>query len=273
MKNESRKSPYAENENAEHLLHIYTSKVDKYAIQRAYLISLKEPDRVIIFSSDDPVTIRREFSSVESELIILKPEELHRLEEETDQGSQTRLIVDAGSFPNQTENEIVSRERYIEKVAREHPLTCLCTFKASDLSSELLKQLTTFHSRYQLTTNDITLISGNFIDESTISFDSAKKMVKDNLKAIILVLLNRRAMCGSEIIGTIHMEFNVLLSPGTVYPLLHSLHKQDLLTWVKEGKEKKYIPVEDSEMEIKHLIGEHIKARRWLNTYLQKEIV
>lgn len=257
---------------SEHVLHLYTSKVDKCMIHRAFLASMKTGERGIIFSSEDPETIRRELSYVDSELMILKPEEIGRLEEEVKEGPRAMLIIDAGSFPNQKEKDIERRESDIDEIAHRHSLNCLCTYNVSDLSIGMVKQLTTLHNKLQLTTSDITLISGDFLDRSMLSNDSIKKLVKDNLEAIFLALLQRKAMCGSEITETIHMEFNVLLSPGHVYPLLHSLKRRGLLTSVKEGKEKKYVHIEESEPKIKRLIYEQIQAQKILNRYLQKEI-
>ena len=261
-----------ETEGSDHILHLYTSKVDKYMIQRAFLASMKDDERAIIVSSDNPETIRREFNFLDIEIKIFKPEEIKSLEAEFDEGYRLRLIIDAGSIPNQSETEIKQRERYINEIEEKQPLSCLCMYNVNELSTNIIKELTKFHNKLKLTTSDLTLISGDFIDRSMLSNNSIKKMVKDNLEAIILALLQSKAMCGSDIIGTIHIEFNVLLSPGTVYPLLHSLQKKGLITPKREGKEKIYAPTEDSEPEIRRLIYEHIQARKLLNTYLQKEL-
>jgi DNA-binding PadR family transcriptional regulator len=113
------------------------------------------------------------------------------------------------------------------------------------------------------------MLSGDFIDKSRLSYSSVEKMVKDNLETIILALLQRKTMCGIEIIGTIHMEFNVLLSPGTIYPLLQSLKDRGLLTSDKNGKAKTYAPAKDAEPKIKKIIEERIQTRKLLTDYLQ----
>jgi DNA-binding PadR family transcriptional regulator len=98
-------------------------------------------------------------------------------------------------------------------------------------------------------------------------------MVKDNLETIILALLQKKPMCGTEIIGTIHLEFNVLLSPGTIYPLLQSLKDKGLLTIEKNGKAKVYVPAKSAEPKIRNIIDEHIQARKLLNQYLKQELI
>jgi DNA-binding PadR family transcriptional regulator len=68
------------------------------------------------------------------------------------------------------------------------------------------------------------------------------------------------------------MRFNVLLSPGTVYPMLHSLKQKGLLKVTKSGKEIIYGPIEEAKPKIRSLVDEHIQAHRLLNYYLQQEI-
>jgi len=44
-----------------------------------------------------------------------------------------------------------------------------------------------------------------------------------------MTVLNGMPMYGYGIMATIHKEFGVLLSPGTLYPLLHSLEGSGLI--------------------------------------------
>jgi len=50
-----------------------------------------------------------------------------------------------------------------------------------------------------------------------------EKFVRSFLDVIAVTILNNRPTYGYEIISTVHKKFGVLLSPGTLYPLLHSL--------------------------------------------------
>jgi DNA-binding PadR family transcriptional regulator len=149
----------------------------------------------------------------------------------------------------------------------------LCTYDVTKLNPEIIKQLATHHNHLQLTTSDLTLLSGDLIDKSKLSDKSIEKMVKDNLETLILALLQKKPMCGTEIIGNIHLEFNVLLSPGTIYPLLQSLKDKGLLAIEKNGKAKVYVPVKNAEPKIRSIIDEHIQTRKLLNQYLQQELI
>lgn len=56
-----------------------------------------------------------------------------------------------------------------------------------------------------------------------------KKYVKTFLDILVLAMLNGEPMYGYKIMATIHREFGVLLSPGSIYPLLHVLEDKGLI--------------------------------------------
>lgn len=56
-----------------------------------------------------------------------------------------------------------------------------------------------------------------------------EKQVKAFLDIIVLAMLNGEPMYGYKIIAAIHKEFGILLSPGSLYPLLRILEKKKLL--------------------------------------------
>ena len=265
--NNPQSQPKAHVKGLNHTLHLYTSKVDKYTIQRAFLISTRNDERAVYVTTDDPTPLIQELNSANVELKIIKPEEIRDLEIE--KNCKLRILIDAGSILNQRNAEIEERENHINELGKKHPISCLCTYDVSKLDPGVIKQLATHHSHLQLTTTDLTVLSGDLLDRSKLSDGSIEKMVKDNLETIILALIQRRPMCGTDIIGNIHLEFNVLLSPGTIYPLLHTLEEEGLLISEKYGKAKTYVPAKDAELRIRRLVDEHIQARKLLNHYLQ----
>ena len=62
---------------------------------------------------------------------------------------------------------------------------------------------------------------------------NVNKILERHLKAfldiVILAILNRGSMHGYMIIAAIHKEFGILLSPGSLYPLLHCLEDDKLI--------------------------------------------
>ena len=260
-----------EEKTSEHVLHLYSSKVDKGLIHRSFLVSMGSGEDAIIVSSDDSSKIRKELDFIDDRLKVLRFDEMSSLEDEVNKQAELRLIIDAGSLPSQTYEQIREREQNLIGFAAKKPLRCLCTYRINGLSEQAIRPLSKLHSLLQLTTSDLTLISGEFMESLQVSYDSIKKNVKDNLDVIILALIQERAMTGLDIMKTINMEFDVLLSPGAVYPLLDSLQRKGLLSSLRMGKERVYKTTIESKSEIQQMIHDQIQARKMLNNYLQSK--
>jgi DNA-binding PadR family transcriptional regulator len=71
-----------------------------------------------------------------------------------------------------------------------------------------------------------------------IDEEPMKNIVKAFLDVIVLAMLNGESVHGYKIIADLHKTFGVLLSPGTLYPLLYQLESEKLID-VKEVKRKK----------------------------------
>ena len=77
------------------------------------------------------------------------------------------------------------------------------------------------------------LSSLNVMDVNKIT----ERHLKTFLDIVLLAKLNGGAMHGYRIIASIHHEFGVLLSPGSLYPLLHSLQNEKLIeSNIERGK-------------------------------------
>ena len=53
-------------------------------------------------------------------------------------------------------------------------------------------------------------------------------------------MLNEKATHGYDLISEFHNEFKILLSPGTLYPVLYNMEKMKFLKSENVGKAKKY---------------------------------
>jgi len=56
-----------------------------------------------------------------------------------------------------------------------------------------------------------------------------EKFVSENLKDIVLSMLQEQPMCGYDLIKAIFQRHDVVVSQGRVYPLLYSLEQRGLL--------------------------------------------
>lgn len=260
-----------------HTLHLYSSDVNKYAVQASFLASAKEKGQQVIYVTNEaPATVIRELERVGIELSIIRPEELAGLST-TEYG--LRIIVDAGSIdPNAPGLRGTMQEgvaKYIDHSEREKNLTeshkdcfILCTYDMGKLSPDSVKQLVISHDKLVLTTSDTTMLAAESLDRAGLA-ESVQRFVKDELETIVLALVIREPMCGTDIIKTIHSKFNTLLSPGTIYPLLHDLEKKGLLKCEYGVKTKTYKPAEDAEEKIRKMLEEHVRASWFLSRFLQ----
>jgi DNA-binding PadR family transcriptional regulator len=73
--------------------------------------------------------------------------------------------------------------------------------------------------------------------EKELKFEEriTERHVKAFLDLLILGILNGKPMYGYKIIAAIHKEFGVLLSPGSLYPLLHVLEEKRMVKSQFEG--------------------------------------
>jgi len=213
-----------------------------------------------------------------AKLTIVRPEKLGKL---LASKCGLRIVVDAGSIslsePELMKNYTQTRKgNYIDHLKREEYLkencvnhTILCTYDMSKLNPELVKQLVTFHDKLILTTSDVILLAGESPDRTSISEDAVQQLVKDELESVVLTLLLRKPLCGVDIIKAVYDQFNVLLSPGTVYPLLHVLEKRGMLKCEYGVKNKTYKLAEATKEKIFQMLEERVRASMLLSSFLQ----
>jgi DNA-binding PadR family transcriptional regulator len=253
-----------------HILHLYTPGVDKYAIHKGFVMSSRNGKSTVYATDCDDASVIREFEPIDGELKIVRSNEVRELGQL--EKCYLSVIIDAGSILGQKDRDVDDREAFLNELCEKHGSSCLCTYDVTRLSPERIQQLAGYHAQLRLTTSDLTILSGYPLEQSKLSDDALKKIVKDNLETILLVLLQRKTMCGTEIIGNIHLKFHVLLSPGTIYPLLHSLDERGLISAKSYGKEKAYASVDSAKTKIDRLVDEQIQARKLLTHYLRQEI-
>ena len=91
--------------------------------------------------------------------------------------------------------------------------------------------------------------------ETKIFREIQERIVKNLLDVIVLVNLRERASLigGYDVMELIHQEFDVLISPGTVYAVIYSMERDGLI----EGKDAKgkrvYELTEKGENKIKRI--------------------
>ena len=76
------------------------------------------------------------------------------------------------------------------------------------------------------------------------------KLVKSFLDVIVLTMLLEGPIHGYKLIADIHTLFGVLLSPGSLYPFLYRLEKEQLVEAQQEGKLKRYALTSEGRMRV-----------------------
>ena len=75
---------------------------------------------------------------------------------------------------------------------------------------------------------------------SGYSDENTEGLVKKYLDIVVLSMLKGSPIHGYKIIANIHYIFGVLLSPGTLYPLLYRLEAESYLTVQEVDRRKLY---------------------------------
>ena len=94
-------------------------------------------------------------------------------------------------------------------------------------------------------------------------------MVKSFLDIIVLSMLKGSPSHGYGIIADIHKRFDVLLSPGTLYPLLYSLEKQGLITIELDGRRKNYLLTEKGTLQANRVISTYSSQMRDILKFIE----
>lgn len=250
-----------------HTLYLYSSDVNKYAIQSSFLAATKKGESAIFVTEEDPNSVLKEFENLGVKLSVIQPKNLQNLN--IKDKDILRVVIDAGSFHGTNH---LSFERSLVKIFKTNSVTSphsiLCTYSLTNVNPGLLKEIVTNHDKLILTTGDKTLLSSESLDKMDVSDESIERIVKDELEMIILALISRGPMCGTDIIKIIHKNFNVLLSPGTIYPLLHALEKDGYVKCEYGVKKKIYKPAESAKVEIRNRLNQRIQISEVLSKFL-----
>lgn len=101
----------------------------------------------------------------------------------------------------------------------------------------------------------------------------ADDIVKNHLDVIVLSMLIEESMCGYDLIKEIVSRYNVLISQGTVYPLLYSLKEEGILQvepMKGDMKTKRYTVAPDKRQSIEEKIDKFIRVEESILNSIRK---
>ncbi len=96
------------------------------------------------------------------------------------------------------------------------------------------------------------------------------QLIKSLLDVIILCILRNKPEYGYKLIADVHKQFGVLLSPGTLYPLLYRMEKDNLIdVLVMDGK-KTYRLTKYGEEKVEYLLKYYRRMFVDLDNFMEK---
>lgn len=96
-----------------------------------------------------------------------------------------------------------------------------------------------------------------------------ERHVKAFLDLLILGILNGKPMYGYKIIAAVHKEFGVLLSPGSLYPLLHILEEKEMVSSEPQGGKIVYSVTSAGRRTFQNTFTEYRAAIRQMDSFME----
>ncbi|MDP2846400.1 MAG: PadR family transcriptional regulator [Candidatus Methanoperedens sp.] len=254
-----------------HVLFLYTSNVNRYAIQSSFFAMSNKDEHLLYITDEEPSLIMSKFEVFCPGLSILHPENMDDLKM---MSGRLRILMDGVSTheslmsTSKMDDDLWVHQRLEEFLSGNKNNIALCMYNLATLPYEQIQKLADSHDRMILSTPDMTLLSAAFFDKYNIADATIERFVREYLDVVVLALIAGKPMCGTDIIDSVHKNFNVLLSPGTIYPLLHRLKKEGLLQCEYGIKKKVYKPAKDSTANIRNILNEHLLANDIINGFL-----
>ncbi|MBI3052208.1 helix-turn-helix transcriptional regulator [Candidatus Woesearchaeota archaeon] len=158
-------------------------------------------------------------------------------------------------------------------------LTIINSFEATQIGPEEINRLMQLHERiflFQEGTSMLNLPGVSSQAENILPTRSAvhasvlEKLAKDNLELLCLLFLEKKPQSGYQMLKTMAQHFHILLSQGTLYPLLYGLEKKGVVGTVKgTGREKIYELSPQAKKSMAEKKGEFLQAYSHLISFLE----
>jgi len=115
----------------------------------------------------------------------------------------------------------------------------------------------------------LTIIVGGGKLEGKILKKMHERIIKNFMDIIILAELRNRPMSGYDVISYIHNKFRLLVSSGTVYSLLYSLERNELIQGTWNERKRVYKPTEKGVKTIETILNANDKIKSFITNILK----
>jgi len=106
--------------------------------------------------------------------------------------------------------------------------------------------------------------------ESEVLKKMHRRMVKSFMDVLILAELRNSPMSGYDVIAYIHNKFGILVSSGTVYSLLYSMERDNLIRGVWAKRKRVYELTEKGERNIEAILNANDKIKTLMTNLLTR---
>lgn len=106
--------------------------------------------------------------------------------------------------------------------------------------------------------------------ESEVLKKMHRRIVKSFMDLLILAELRNDAMSGYDVIAYIHNKFGILVSSGTVYSLLYSMERDDLIRGIWAKRKRIYELTEKGERNIEAILNANDKIKSLMTNLLTR---
>jgi len=94
-----------------------------------------------------------------------------------------------------------------------------------------------------------------------------ERIIKNFIDILILAELRKgRPMSGYDFIAFIHKKFHILISSGTVYSVLYSLERDEIIKGMHDSKKRLYKLTDKGEETTKDLLKAYEKIQNFMIT-------
>jgi len=97
--------------------------------------------------------------------------------------------------------------------------------------------------------------------ESEVLKKMHRRIIKSFMDVLILAELKNAPMSGYDVIAFIHNKFGILVSSGTVYSLLYSLEREDLIKGIWAKRKRVYELTDTGERTIEAILNANDKIK------------
>jgi len=104
--------------------------------------------------------------------------------------------------------------------------------------------------------------------ESEVLKKMHRRIVKSFMDILILAELRNSPMSGYDVIAYIHNKFGILVSSGTIYSLLYSMERDNLIRGIWAKRKRVYELTEKGERNIEAILNANDKIKGLMTNLL-----